>query len=356
MPEPIDPIAAAMAKRAGLKIEPVDPIDPVDPKPADPVDPVDPKPADPVDPAKPVDPVDPAKVADPTKTIPKDPLATDDFGTLLSTKTGGRFKSIEDIDTALAAAPESAFANEQVSKLNSYVKSGGKVEDYFRTQIADYGTMSDSDVIAASMQTFNKKGLDADEINFLMTEKYGITEDSTEAQKKMARINLKSDAADARDRLLEHQEKWKTPVVSDQDTQAALEAQLTTWQGTLGKSVDSIEKVVIKLTDQASFDYKLDDVAKASLKKNFADPRTFFDRYKNADGTDNTEKFVREMAILENFDKIGPSLAAFGKSEGKDGILKDLNNPDFEAKNKGGAPGGGPLSVAEQARIAIHGK
>ena len=236
------------------------------------------------------------------------------------------------------------------------MKQGGKLEDYFRTQIADYSNMSHADAIAQSMQLFDNKGLDADEIEFLMTEKYGITKDSTDAQKKMAKINLKMDGEAAKQKLIENQEKWKTPIASDQDAKAAQQAQLETWQGTLGKSVDGTDKVVIKLTDEASFDFTLDNNAKKSLKDNFADPRNFFDRYKKADGTDDTEKFVRDMAILENFDKISLSLAAFGKSEGKDGILKDLNNPDFKAKGKGGAPAGGPVSIAEQARIAMHGK
>jgi hypothetical protein len=362
MPEPIDPVAAAMAKAAGMNI--VDHNDPIEPKPVDPVEPVDPvdpiepaDPVDPVDPSKPVEPVDP-KVADPvipkdpTKTIPKDPPVDSDFGTLLSSKTGGRFKSIDEIDAALAAAPESAFANEQISKLNAFVKQGGKMDDYLRTQTADYSTMSDAEVIAQSMKVFNKKGLDADEIEFLMTEKYGITEGSTEAQKKMARINLKSDAADARDRLLEHQEKWKVPQVSDQEKIDAQSAQLEEWKGSLNSGVDGTEKVSIKITNDVSFDYKLDDSAKSAIKNGYADPRKFFDRYVKADGTNDVQKFVREMAIIENFDKIAPALAAFGKSEGVEGVLKDIVNPDFEAKSKG-APQGGPSSLQDQALKAM---
>jgi hypothetical protein len=361
MPE--DLVAKAMAAAGGMNIagdpvdpKPVDPVDPVDPKPVDPVnpkpvdptDPVDPKQVDPVDP-KPADPVDPV---DPTKTIPNTPPASGDFGTLLSKETGGRFKSVDEIDTALAAAPEAAFANDQIAKLNDFVRQGGKLDDYFRTQVADYSAMSHQDAIAQSMQMFDNKGLDADEIKFLMTEKYGITKDSTEAQKRMAEINLKIDGETARQKLIENQDKWKTPVVSDQDSLAAEAVQLEKWQGTLSTSVDAAEKVVVKITDEVSFDFALDDVARTSIKEKFADPRKFFDRYKNADGTDNTEKFVREMAILENFDKIGPSLAAFAKSEGKDGILKDLNNPDFKAKGQG-TPAGGSLSLAEQAQKAM---
>jgi len=364
MPEGIDPVAAAMAAAGGMKI--ADPVDPIDPKPADPVDPkpadpVDPKPADPIDPVdpvdpKPVDPVDPKPAdpvdpVDPTKTIPNTPPATPDAGTLESL-TGGRFKSVEEIDTALAAAPETAFANEQISKLNSYVKNGGKLEDYFRTQVADYGTMSHQEAIAQSMQLFDNKGLDASEIEFLMTEKYGITKDSTDAQKKMAEINLKMDGETARQKLLENQEKWKTPVVSNEDKLATEKIQLAKWQDTLGKNIDAAGKVVVKVTDDVSFDFTLDDTAKAALKAKFADPRKILDRWKNADGTDNTEMFVREMAILENFSSIGPSLAAYMKSEGKDLILKDLNNPDFVAKGKG-APAGGAVSLQDQALAAM---
>lgn len=355
MPEQVDPVAAAMAKAAGMSIsDPVDPVEPKDPvepvEPVDPVDPVEPvepkEPVDPVDP-KPTDPVDPV---DPTKTIPTPPAKTDN-GTLESI-TGGRFKSVDEIDAALAAAPETAFANEQISKLNSYVKSGGKLEDYFRTQVADYNTMSHEEAIAQSMQLFDNKGLDADEIKFLMTEKYGITKDSTDAQKRMAAINLKIDGETARQKLRENQEKFKVPTLSPEDVAASEQVTLEKWQGTLNTVVNAAEKVAVKITDEVAFDFALDDAAKASLKANLADPRKVFDRWKNADGTDNTEKFVREMAILENFDKIGPSLAAFAKSEGKDGILKDLNNPDFVAKGSR-IPAGGAASLQDQALAAM---
>jgi len=373
MPDPKD-LASQMAKAAGMNIvdgdpvdpkpadpvdqKPADPVDPVDPKPADQVDPVDPKPADPVDPnpADPVDPVDP-KPADPvdqTKTIPTDPKPFDDFGTLLSEKTGGRFKSIDEIDAALKEVPESAYANEQIAKLNQYVSEGGKFEDFVSTQTVDYSKMSDSDVLAASMQTFNSDGLSQDDIQFLLTQKYGVTEDATPDAKRLAQISLKQDAASARKALLEHQQKWSVPQNPDQGANAAQQAGLEKWKGDLSKGVDSTEKVEIKITDDVSFDFNLDDTAKASIKEKYADPRKFFERYRNADGTDNVAAFIRDMAILENFNSIGPALAAYGKSEGKDGVLKDLNNPSFVAPGSK-KPVDAPASIADQAARQILG-
>jgi hypothetical protein len=367
MPEPKDPVAAAMAAASGMNIVDTDPVDPVDPKPADPVDPkpadpVDPKPADPVDPVdpKPADPVDPKPAdpvdpVDPTKTIPTDPKPSDDFGTLLSEKTGGRFKSIEEIDAALKEVPSSAYANEQIAKLNEYVSGGGKFEDFVNTQTVDYSQMSDADVLAASMQTFNDDGLSQDDIKFLLTQKYGVAKDATPDAERLAKISLKQDAAQARKALLEHQQKWSVPQTSDQDVIAAQQAGLEKWKGELSKGVDSTKKVEIKITDDVSFDFNLDDTAKNSIKEKYADPRKFFDRYKNADGTDDVAGFIRDMAILENFDNIGPALAAYGKSEGKDGVLKDLNNPNFVAP--GSKPPVDPAkSVADQAAAIILGK
>lgn len=367
MPEGKDPIAEAMAKASGMNIVDTDAVDPVDPKPTDPVDPkpadtVDPKPADTADPVdpKPADPVDPkpadtADHVDPKKTIPTDPKPSDDFGTLLSEKTGGRFKSIEEIDAALKEAPASAYANEQIAKLNEYVSGGGKFEDFVRTQTVDYSQMSDVDVLAASMQTFNDDGLSQDDIQFLLTQKYGVAEDATEDAKRLARISLKQDATAAKKALLEHQQKWSVPQTSDQDVQATQQAGLEKWKGDLSKGVDAATKVEIKITDDVSFDFNLDDKAKASIKENYADPRKFFERYRNEDGSDNVAKFVRDMAILENFDNIGPALAAYGKSEGKDGVLKDLNNPNFVAPGSK-KPVDSAKSVEEQAAAAIFGK
>lgn len=367
MPEPIDPIAAAMAKAGGMKIvdtDPVDPpVDPVDPPvdpqdppkdpPADPpTDPSDPPadpPADPADP--PADPVDPP--ADPKKKLPTDPVDPNkDFGTLLSEATGGRFSSVDEIDAALAEAPQGAFANEQIAKLNEYVTQGGKFEDFVRTQTVDYKKMSDADLVAMSMSQFNDDDLSADDIQFLMLQKYGVADNATEDEKRLKRISLKQDAAAARKRLLEHQKEWSVPKPSDQEAQQAQQASLEKWKTDLGSKVDGTEKVSIKITDEATFDFKLGDDAKKSIKENYADPRKFFERYRKPDGSDDVEKFVREMAILENVEAIGIALAAYGKTEGKDGLLKDLNNPNFEAKpvNK---PKGGALSMQEQAMKAM---
>ena len=367
MPEPIDPIAAAMAAAKGMKIvdddpvdpptDPVDPpTDPVDPKPEDKTDPpAEPKPDDPSDPpAEPKpddsDPADPPadRPADPKKKLPSDPKPDDDFGTLLSEKTGGRFNSIEEIDAALESAPESAFANEQIAKLNEYVAQGGKFEDFVQTQTVDYSKMSDADTVAQSMSMFDNEGLSAEDIQFLMLQKYGVTDDTSADEKRLKQISLKQDAAAARKRLLQHQKEWSVPQPSDQEAQAAQQAGLEKWKSDLSSGVDATEKVSFKITDDAAFDFKLDDKAKESIKDNYADPRKFFERYRKPDGTDDVDKFVREMAILENIEKIGIDLASYGKNEGKDGILKDLNNPDFEAPGKK-KPSGGASSIQEQA-------
>jgi len=374
MPDPVDPIAAAMAAAANMKIDGADPVDPkpadpdpADPKPADPnpADPVDPKPADPVDPKpadpadpKPADPVDP-KPADPVdpqkKILDPDPDTKADFGTLLSEQTGGRFKSVEEIDAALSEAPEKAFANEQVAKLNEYVKQGGKFEDFARTQTVDYAKLSDVEAIATDLQLFEGDGLSAEDIQFLMNEKYGVTDDASDAQKKMAQINIKRDALAAKKRLSEHQEKWATPAQPDQGATADQDAVLANWKQSLTSGVDGTEKVSIALGEDNGFDFKLDDTIKASIKEKYADPRSLLKRYQKADGTDDVAKFVREMAILENFEVIAKLLHAHSKVDGKESVLEDLNNPNYKAKNNPD-PKGGKLSIQEQAARAVLGQ
>jgi hypothetical protein len=205
------------------------------------------------------------------------------------------------------------------------------------------------------MQTFNDDGLSQDDIQFLLTQKYGVTDDASADAKRLAQISLKQDAATARKALLEHQQKWSVPQNPDQGANATQQAGLDKWKGDLSKGVDGTEKVVIKITDDVSFDFDLDDSAKASIKENYADPRKFFERYRNADGSDNVAKFVRDMAILENFENIGPALAAYGKSEGKDGVLKDLKNPNFVVPGSK-KPVDPAASIADQAANVILGK
>jgi len=369
MPE--DPIADAMRQAGGFVApkdndpvdpKPADPVDPVDPKPADPVDPkpadpVDPKPADPVDPvdpkADPVDPVDPASAVGKI-IIPEPPVVQgDEFDKLLAERSKGRFKNLSDIDNALEAAPKNAFVNEQIAKANEYIQQGGTFQDFARTQTIDYVKMPDLDIIKEGY-ALSDPNLSADEVQLLAEEEYGVSENASEREKSLAQIRLKRDATKSRQALVEHQSKWAVPQASDEDIAAARTAEGEQWVADLSQAVDGIDKVDFVLNEKDTFPFEVSAEAKTAIKEQYADVRKFFLRYRKEDGSSDTQAFVKDMLILNNFEHILRSAASFNKGQGIEQVVDQIKNPDFKGENVQ-KPTDGKLTIQEQAARKFYG-
>lgn len=286
-----------------------------------------------------------------TKTIPNASKSADgtdqgtDFDTMLAERSSGRFKSIADIDKALEEAPTNAFANEQIAKLNEYVKGGGRLEDFVRTQTVDYSQMSPEQLVAERM-ALDDPELTAQEIQLLLEEDFGVSEDASERVKQVATAKLKKAAREAKAVLEANKEKWATPL-PDQTAQRA-EAQQR-WEAQLSGTVDKVSNIDIALNQTDNFSFKIEDAAKAKIKENYRDLSTFFQRYIKPDGSEDTERFVKDMIKLENFDLIVRSAASSSKNQGKKDVVDDIKNTDFSGKNKGGQDNTKPGIEAQAA-------
>jgi len=276
--------------------------------------------------------------ANDTKTIPDASKSADgtdqqvDFDKLLAERSGGKWKSITDIEKALEEAPTNAFANEQIAKLNDYVKSGGRLEDFVRTQTVDYSKMTPEQLVAERMMLDDPE-LTAQEVQLLMEEDFGVADDASERAKQVATAKLKKAAREAKDALEANKQKWATPL-PDQTAQRA-EAQQR-WEAQLSGTVDKVSNIDIALNQTDNFSFKIEDAAKAKIKENYRDLSTFFKRYIKPDGSEDTERFVKDMIKLENFDLIVRSAASASKNQGKKDVVDDIKNTDFSGKNKGG--------------------
>jgi hypothetical protein len=278
-----------------------------------------------------------------------------EFEKLLAEKSNGRFKTLSDIDQALEKAPEEAFANPQVAKLNEYLKQGGTFEDFARTQTVNYQDMSDVDVIKEGYR-LSDPNLTQEEINLLAEEEYGVAEGATERDKQLAQIRLKRDATKSRGALVEHQSKWAVPQASAEDISAAQQAEAERWVTNLSSTVDKVEKVDFVLNEKDTFPFQVSAEVKDAIKKDYADLGKFFLRYRNDDGSENIEAFVRDMIILNNYDNILKSAASYNKSQGREDVIKDIKNPDFKGKDATDKSSVGKGSIQDQALRAFYGR
>jgi len=277
---------------------------------------------------------------DKKKVLPNDDKADDtagvEFETLLSEKSGGKFKSYTDVEKALEEAPENAFANEMVKKLNEYVKSGGEATDFLRTQTVDFSKMNDLDAIR-EVESMSDGGLTREEIEILLEEEYGYSEDATDREKTLAKIKIKRAGENARKQLLEYQQRWAVPKVDKAEIEAANREESEKWQQELSTAVDSNPEMVFQLGDE-EFKYTPSDDMKKTVKDAY-DLTKFWTRYAKEGGGYDVNKFVQDMHFLNNRDDIIKSVFTFAKGKGTEEIVDDLKNPGFkgaDVKDKDG--------------------
>jgi len=259
-----------------------------------------------------------------------------DFDTSLSEKSGGKFKTYADIEAAITDAGENAYASDMVRKLNDYVKSGGRTEDFLRTQTVNYKEMGHLEAIKEEY-ALNNSDLTNEEINLLIEEDYGVGENATEREKSLARIKVKRDGEAAKRGLVEHQQKWAAaPEATKEQKTAASQQQVEAWKSELSEAVDKNAEIAFKVGED-EFKFVPSAEAKSAVKEKH-DLAKFWDRYKTESGYD-VNKFVRDQYILNNFEDIKQALVVFAKGQGTEEIVDDIKNVDLKApdnKDKGG--------------------
>jgi hypothetical protein len=255
-----------------------------------------------------------------------------DFESLLSEKSGGKFKSYADIEKALEEGPEPSYANEMVAKLDEYVKAGGQVSDFLKTQTTNFAEMSDLEAIREAEALLDGT-LTRDEIEILIEEEYGFAEDATDRQKTLAKIKIKKAGEAAREKLKEYQSQWAVPQATSEEQAAAARQQAEEWKNELGEAVDKNAELAFKVGDK-EFKFTPSDAAKKAVKDGY-DLSKFWDRYKTKDGYD-TAKFVQDMYFLNNRDDIIKSIVTFAKGTGVEDVIDDIKNPGFKGDDKKG--------------------
>jgi len=273
-----------------------------------------------------------------------------DFETTLAERSNGRFNSFADIEKALEEAPAGAFANEQIAKLNDYVKQGGSLNDFIKTQTVDYSTMSPDQLVKEHIMM--TEGLTSDEADLMIEDSFGVQAGSTDRDKKLAEIKLKRESNKALAFLRENQQKWSVPQGADK--QATDKAISEKWQADLGSAVKGVENIEISLNQTDKFSYKVEPDVLKKIQETMKRPEAFFKRYINADGTENVKKFVEDMVKLEQFDTIVRSASANNKASGKQEVIDEIKNPNFKGDNKSGKETA-RLTVAQQAAKAMYG-
>jgi hypothetical protein len=166
---------------------------------------------------------------------------------------------------------------------------------------------------------------------------------------RLSNIKLRKDAREARTKIAEWQQRYSVPEstkstktekqeeVTEQNNTLkgeALEKERARWKKSVEDNASKMEQVDFEINEKGDkFTFKLSDEDRENVKKSSTDLSAFWGRFMNEDGTENINKLNKTMFMVDNFDKIIRAVATQYKSDGKDDVLKDIKNPDYNANS-----------------------
>lgn len=311
-------------------------------------------------------PAEPSPAAEPVAAAP-----TFDFATI----SGGKVKDENEFKSVLQKAEERDqlesklketegkvinFTNEESKRLYELIASGNEEEaaKYLSEKRRDYATMSDSDVVRASLQKQHpdwtakdvelelraEYGKQLELIDLIKIDKEEEPQEYKEAEQHNERVEenllrLQRAARDARLTLIEQQKQIKLPEIQKAPeattptapTAEELAAQQEKWQksvdevlpklGSIKQTIDDKE-VEYSFSDEETKEFG--DYMKTFNLLNFAKERGWY----NEDGSTNVLKLAEDVRKFNNMDKINKAFATQTKTETTKKVIAEIKNID----------------------------
>jgi hypothetical protein len=292
-----------------------------------------------------------------------------DFEALLAERTGGKFKSVDEI-LQLADKPVSQeinFANETSKKVFEYLKEG-KVDEFMsvyqqQKQLENVDKLDSDNVLKLKLKFENPDLTDA-ELQDEFDSRYGVEQpdidedlddpaDIEKAKKRyerevsaMERLK-KKDLKEAKSFLQEKKQEIVLPDIQSSKTQqqeaqgqevdeVAIKEYRDKYLNSIPKTIDEIVGFESKYKDselEFNTTYVIDANEKQALKdkmENFTLQDYFVPRYINDEGNFDTESIAHDLYVLENFDKIVEAHVSQAVNQAKAMFVKGLKNANFQ--------------------------
>jgi hypothetical protein len=292
-----------------------------------------------------------------------------DFEALLAERTGGKFKSVDEI-LQLADKPvaqEINFANDTAKKVFEYLKEG-KIDEVVsvyqkQQQLASIDKLDADSILKLKMKQENPE-LTEDEVEEEFNFKYGVQEpdidedldtpeEIAKEKKRFEREKLnmerlkKKDVKEAKDFLNSKKEEIVLPDIQTSKTQqqeaqgqevdeVAIKEYRDKYLNSIPKTIDEIVGFESKYKDselEFNTTYVIDANEKQALKdkmENFTLQDYFVPRYINDEGNFDTESIAHDLYVLENFDKIVEAHVSQAVNQAKAMFVKGLKNANFQ--------------------------
>lgn len=292
-----------------------------------------------------------------------------DFDTVLAEKTGGKFKSVDEILklTEQTSTPEINFVNETSKKVFEYLKEG-KVDEIMsvyqqQKQLEGIEKLDTDSVLKLKLKYENPELTDT-ELQDEFESRYGVEQpdidedlddpaDIEKAKKRFEREKSamerlkKKDLKEAKDFLQEKKQEIVLPDIATSKSQESVpqgneidEAAIKEFRDKYVKSIDSAMNEVTGFgtkykDDELDFQtaFVIDQAEKQNLKQSlekFTLQDYFVPRYIKEDGSFNTTAIAKDVYVLENLNKIIDAHVSQAVNNTKSLLIKGLKNANFQ--------------------------
>lgn len=292
-----------------------------------------------------------------------------DFDAVLAEKTGGKFKSVDEILklTEQTSTPEINFVNETSKKVFEYLKEG-KVDEIMsvyqqQKQLEGIDKLDTDSVLKLRLKYENPELTDA-ELQDEFESRYGVEQpdidedlddpaDIEKAKKRFEREKSamerlkKKDLKEAKDFLQEKKQEIVLPDIATSKNQESVpqgneidEAAIKEFRDKYVKSIDSAMNEVTGFgtkykDDELDFQtaFVIDQAEKQNLKQaleKFTLQDYFVPRYIKEDGSFNTTAIAKDLYVLENLNKIIDAHVSQAVNNTKSLLIKGLKNANFQ--------------------------
>lgn len=267
----------------------------------------------------------------------------------LSEKLGRDINSLDDFNQ-----PQRTL-DERVESIAKFVEETGRDPfDWFAYQALNPSEMDELSAVKTNLRN-TYRDLSSEEIDILVQNKYKLDEDLyDESEVKMAKIQLKLDAAEAKSKISEMRDSYKMPQKQETQTDEQSSIIDDQWISSMSQEVDNLEAIEFDLGGDKSFTFAIDDDYRADLKEKNARLDEFFDPYVNEKGDWDYDMLSSHRAVIDNIDDIVRSVYRQGMSDGQRGLVDKAANVDAKQPSVSGNTNSQP-SIMSQISQALTG-
>mgnify|MGYP003637007407 FL=1 len=247
----------------------------------------------------------------------------------LSEKLGKDVASFDDIVTT----PQPL--DERVDAISRFVQETGRSpQEWFTYQSLNTSEMDD--MTSLKVETaIQYPNLTADEVGTLVQSKYKLDPDLyTEQEVKVGNLQMKVDAAKAKQKIEDERMRYMAPEVQQQAASTNETFITEDWVSEMRSEADSLTGLEFDLGNDKTFTFGLDDRYKQELVNKNTHLDEYFDSYVRDDGSWDFDTLNSHRAIVDNIDAIVSSTYRQGLSDGQKNIVQNASNIQAQTPNQ----------------------